>query len=159
MSLISHCKYFETLSWAPNLSPLTFIQIQASYERFEAHSWVTHLIFNSSTSPMIFVYSLLLGICSPRWIRFSKSHQGCGWSRKVCIVFSFLGDLIVETELDLGDRSEWIRVESDPSLCELHNGDVGILYGWLNFRKKSCVFVSVILIYFLFLFKFCSCLA
>jgi hypothetical protein len=64
----------------------------------------------------------------------------------------------VETELDLGDRSVWNRVERDPALCELHNGDVGILCGWLNFRKKSCVFVSLILIYFLFLFKFCSCL-
>jgi hypothetical protein len=68
------------------------------------------------------------------------------------------GDLIVETELDLGDRSEWIRVERDTALCELHNGDVGILCGWLNFRKKSCVFVSLILIYFIFLFKICSCL-
>jgi hypothetical protein len=64
----------------------------------------------------------------------------------------------VKTKLDLGDRSEWIRVEIDPSLCELHNRDVGILCGWPNFRKKSCVFVSLILIYFLFLFKFCSCL-
>jgi hypothetical protein len=45
----------------------------------------------------------------------------------------------VETELDLGDRSEWIRVERDPALCEVHNGDIGILYGWSNFRKKSCV--------------------
>jgi hypothetical protein len=35
----------------------------------------------------------------------------------------------VETELDLGDRSEWIRVERDPALCELHNGHVGILCG------------------------------
>jgi hypothetical protein len=35
----------------------------------------------------------------------------------------------VEIELDLSDRSEWIRVEIDPSLCELHNGDVCILYG------------------------------
>jgi hypothetical protein len=60
----------------------------------------------------------------------------------------------VKTELDLGDRSEWIRVERDQTLCELHTGDVGILCGWLNFRKKSCVFVSLILIYFLFLFKF-----
>jgi hypothetical protein len=66
------------------------------------------------------------------------------------------GDLIVETELDLGDRSGWIRVERDLALCELHNGDVVILCGWPNFRKKSCVFVSLILIYFLFLFKFCS---
>jgi hypothetical protein len=66
------------------------------------------------------------------------------------------GDLIVETELDLGDHSEWIRIERDSALCELHNGDVGILYGWPNFRKKSCVFVSLILIYFLFLFELCS---
>jgi hypothetical protein len=68
------------------------------------------------------------------------------------------GDLIVETELDLGDHSEWITVERDPTLCELHNGDVGNLCGWLNFRKKSCVFVPLVLIYFLFLFKLCSCL-
>jgi hypothetical protein len=64
----------------------------------------------------------------------------------------------VEAELDLGDHSEWIRVESDMALCELHNRDVGILYEWPNFRKKSCVLVSLILIYFLFLFKICSCL-
>jgi hypothetical protein len=67
-------------------------------------------------------------------------------------------NLIVEIELDLDDRSECIRVERDPTLYELHNGDVGILYGWSNFRKKSCVFVSLILIYFLFLFMFCYCL-
>jgi hypothetical protein len=64
----------------------------------------------------------------------------------------------VETELDLGDRSELIRVKRDPALCELHNRDVGILCGWPNFEKKTCVFVSLILIYFLLLFKFCSCL-
>jgi hypothetical protein len=62
----------------------------------------------------------------------------------------------VETKLDLGDRSEWIMIKRDPTLCELHNGDVGILCGWPNFRKKSCVFVSLILIYLLFLFKLCS---
>jgi hypothetical protein len=62
----------------------------------------------------------------------------------------------VETKLDLGDHSEWIRVERNPSLCELHNGDIGILCGWLNFGKKSCVFVSLIFIYFLFLLKLCS---
>jgi hypothetical protein len=64
----------------------------------------------------------------------------------------------VETELDLSDHSEWIRVERDTALYELHDGDVGILCGWPNFGKKSCVFMSLILIYFLFLFKFCSCL-
>jgi hypothetical protein len=35
----------------------------------------------------------------------------------------------VEIKLDLGDRLEWIRVERDPTLCELHNGDVGIFCG------------------------------
>jgi hypothetical protein len=68
------------------------------------------------------------------------------------------GELIIETELDLGDHSDWIRVERDPALCELHNRDVSILCEWPNFRKKSCVFVSLILIYFLFLFKLYSCL-
>jgi hypothetical protein len=62
-------------------------------------------------------------------------------------------DLIEETELDLGNHSEWIRVERDSALYELHNGDVGIVCGWPNFEKKSCVFVSLILIYFLFLFR------
>jgi hypothetical protein len=60
----------------------------------------------------------------------------------------------VETKLDHGDRSEWIRVERDSALCELHNGDVGILFGWPNFRKNSCAFVALISIYFLLLFKF-----
>jgi hypothetical protein len=64
----------------------------------------------------------------------------------------------VETELDLSDHLEWIRVQRELALCELHNGDVGIVCGWPNIGKKSCVFVSLILIYFLFLFKLCSCL-
>jgi hypothetical protein len=64
----------------------------------------------------------------------------------------------VETELDLGDRSEWIRVERDPTLCKLHNRDAGILCEWPDFRKKSCVLEFLILIYFLILFKICSCL-
>jgi hypothetical protein len=62
----------------------------------------------------------------------------------------------VETELNLGDCSEWIMVERDPALCKLHNGDVDILCGWPDFRKKSCVFVPLILVYLMFLFKFCS---
>jgi hypothetical protein len=60
----------------------------------------------------------------------------------------------VEIELDLGDRSEWIRFERDPTFCELHNGDVDILCWWPNFGKKSCVFLPPILIYFMLLLKF-----
>ena len=49
----------------------------------------------------------------------------------------------METELDFGDRSEWIRVERDPTLCDLHYGDIGILCGWPNFGKKIlCLRVS-----------------
>jgi hypothetical protein len=62
----------------------------------------------------------------------------------------------VEAELDLGDHSEWIRIERDPTLCEHHNEDVGIICGWPNFGKKSYVLLSLILIYFMFLFKICS---
>jgi hypothetical protein len=35
----------------------------------------------------------------------------------------------VETELDFDDRSDWIRVKRDLALCELHNGDIGIICG------------------------------
>jgi hypothetical protein len=50
-------------------------------------------------------------------------------------------DLIVETELDLGDHSERIRVKRDLALCELLNRNIGILCGWSNFENKSCVFL------------------
>jgi hypothetical protein len=76
------------------------------------------------------------------------------WTLKSLYCPLLFGDLIVETKLDLGDRSEWIRVERDPALCELHNGDIDILCGWPNFGKKSYVFVPLISIYFVFLFKF-----
>jgi hypothetical protein len=48
-------------------------------------------IFNSSTSSMIFVCSLLLGITSPRRTRLSESHQGFGGLQKVYIALSFVG--------------------------------------------------------------------
>jgi hypothetical protein len=51
----------------------------------------------------------------------------------------------VETELDLGDRSERFRVERDPTLCELLNGDVGHLCGEPNFENKSCVTCACLL--------------
>jgi hypothetical protein len=76
------------------------------------------------------------------------------WTSESLYCSILCGDLIVEIKLDLGDRSEWIRVERDPALYELHYGDIGILYGWPNFGKKLCVFVPLILIYFLFLLKF-----
>jgi hypothetical protein len=48
----------------------------------------------------------------------------------------------MDTELDLDDRLEWIRVERDLTLYELHNRDVGILCGWPNFEinlVSSCL--------------------
>jgi hypothetical protein len=73
---------------------------------------------------------------------------------KKFVLPSLCGDLIVETELNLSDRSEWIRVERDLALCGTYNGDVDILCGWLNIGKKFCVFLPLILIYCMFLFKF-----
>jgi hypothetical protein len=43
------------------------------------------------------------------------------WTLKSLYCPLLCGDLIVETEVDLGDHSEWIRVEKDSDLCELHN--------------------------------------
>jgi hypothetical protein len=63
------------------------------------------------------------------------------------------GDLIVETEHDLGDHSQRIRVERDSSLCELLNRDVGNFSDWLNFRNKSCDFYTCS-----FRFTYYSCL-
>jgi hypothetical protein len=62
----------------------------------------------------------------------------------------------VETELDPGDRSEWTRVERDQALYDLYNEDVGILCGWPNFEKKSCVShidLLPVLVQALFLFR------
>jgi hypothetical protein len=64
----------------------------------------------------------------------------------------------VEPKLDLGACSERIRVERDPTLCEILNGDVGILCGWLNFRNKSCVFVPIHFNLLIILAQVCSCL-
>jgi hypothetical protein len=51
----------------------------------------------------------------------------------------------VKTELDLDDRSERFRVERDPALYELLNGDVGHLCGELNFENKSCITCACLL--------------
>jgi hypothetical protein len=56
----------------------------------------------------------------------------------------------VETELDLGDRSEWISVKRNPTLCEIHNGDVGILCGGRT-SGRNLVFLCL-----LYLFTSCS---
>jgi hypothetical protein len=63
-----------------------------------------------------------------------------------------------ETELVLGYRSERIRVERDPTLCELLNGYIGNLCGWLNFGNKSCVFVPTHFDLLIVLPQVCSCL-
>jgi hypothetical protein len=61
----------------------------------------------------------------------------------------------VETELNLDDHSEWIKVERDLTLCELYNGDIGILCGWSNFGKKSCVsYIDLLHIFIQALFLF-----
>jgi hypothetical protein len=57
------------------------------------------------------------------------SHQGCDEPRKVCIALSFMGDLIVETKLDLGDRLVRFGVERDPVLYGQLNEDISNLCG------------------------------
>jgi hypothetical protein len=58
----------------------------------------------------------------------------------------------VETELEVGDRLERIRVERDPALGELLSRDVGKLCDWPNFENKSYLSSAC-----LFRFTLCSC--
>jgi hypothetical protein len=55
----------------------------------------------------------------------------------------------VETELDLGDRSERIRVERDPPLCELLNGDVGGGQTLGTNLVSLCLLISIYLLFLL----------
>jgi hypothetical protein len=83
---------------------------------------------------------------------------GCSGVTKVMVDLekfvlpSLCRDLIVKTKLDLGDRSKWIRVEKDSTLCELLDRDVGNLCGWPNIGNKSYVSSAC-----LFQFTLCSC--
>jgi hypothetical protein len=94
---------------------------------------------------MIFVCSLLLRTCPLDELGVVQESP-CLWQASKSLYCTLLrGDLIVETELDLGDRSERLRVERDSTLCELLNGDVGHFCGELNFRNKSCVTCACLL--------------
>jgi hypothetical protein len=64
------------------------------------------------------------------------------------------GDLIVETKFNLDDRSERFSVERNLTLCELLNGDVGILCGGWTLEINLVSLCLLILIYLLFLLKF-----
>jgi hypothetical protein len=88
---------------------------------------------------MISVCSLLLGTCPLDGLEIVRESPRLWWTSKSLYCSLLHGNLIVETELDLGDRSGRIRVERDPALCELLNGDVGNLCGCPNFENKSCV--------------------
>jgi hypothetical protein len=50
----------------------------------------------------------------------------------------------VKTELDIGDRSEWIRVERDMTLCELYNRDTFCKIVQLSSRMLLSVIFAII---------------
>jgi hypothetical protein len=66
------------------------------------------------------------------------SSQGLWLSPEKFVLPSSLWGLIVKTGWPWWQLGR-IRVERDPTLCELHNRDVGNLYGLPNFENKSCV--------------------
>jgi hypothetical protein len=94
---------------------------------------------------MISVCSLLLGTCPRDGLGVVRESPRLQWISESLYCPLLHGDLIVETELDLGDRSERFRVERDPTLCDLFNGDIGHLCGELNFENKSCVTCACLL--------------
>jgi hypothetical protein len=88
---------------------------------------VTFSIFISSISSTIFVCSLLLGTCPLDRLGIVQESPRLWWTSERLYCPLLHGDLIVETKLDLNNCSERIRVEGDPTLCKLLNGDVGNL--------------------------------
>jgi hypothetical protein len=87
------------------------------------------------------VCSLLLGACPLDGVGVVRESPRLWWASKSLYCPLLRGDLIVKTELDLGDHLERISVERDPTLYELINEDIGNICGWPNFRNKSCIFV------------------
>jgi hypothetical protein len=79
---------------------------------------------------MISMCSLLLGTYPLDELGVVRESLRLWWTSESLYCPLLRGDLLIETELDLGDRLERIRVERDPTLCELLNGDVGNLCGW-----------------------------
>jgi hypothetical protein len=75
---------------------------------------------------------------------------------EVCIALLFVG---IDSEDWLDLVATWgVRVERDPTFCELHNRDIGNLCGWPNFMNKSCISLCLlqftirfILVFFVFL--------
>jgi hypothetical protein len=88
------------------------------------------------------VCSLLFGIRPLDGLGVVRESPRLWWTSESLYYPLLRGDLIVEIELDLDDRSEMIRVERGTILCELLNGNVGNLCGWPNFKNKSCVFCA-----------------
>jgi hypothetical protein len=82
------------------------------------------LIFIQSTSSTIYVCSLLLGTCPLDRLDVVLKSPRLWWTSKSLYYPLLRGDLVVETELDLGDHSEGIMIEKDPTVCELLNEDV-----------------------------------
>jgi hypothetical protein len=101
---------------------------------------------------MISVCSLLLETYPLDGLGVVWESPRLWWTSESLYCSLLRGDLLVETNLDLGDRSKRIRVKRDPVLCELLNGDVGNLCGWPNFGNKSYVVCACS-----FRFTYCSC--
>jgi hypothetical protein len=115
-------------------------------------------IFNSIIPSVISVCSLMLGTCPLDGLGVVQESPRLWWSLESLYCPLLHGDLIVETELDLGNCLERFWVERDPALCELLNGDVGHLCGELNFRNKSCVTSACLLYLLIVLAQVCSCI-
>jgi hypothetical protein len=148
-----HLKYTLTHSLELKIS-LPQASIQSNLPRRDlSHPLSNPLNLQLSTSSTSFVYSLFLGIRPLDELGVVQESSRLWWTSENLYCPLLRGDLIVKTELNLGNHSARIRVERDMSLCELLNGDVGNICGWPNFGNKSCVFCACS-----FRFTYCFCL-
>jgi hypothetical protein len=128
-----------------SLSLSSFNQIQAFWDGFEPNLEWPIRSSSKSTSPTISMCSLLLVIRPLDGLGVLWEPPRLWWASKSLYCPLHCGNLIVETELDLGDHSMRFVVERDPVLYGHLNGNVGNLCGYPNFRNKSCVLCSLCL--------------
>jgi hypothetical protein len=103
-----------------------------SWEKIRAPLWVSHPIQARALHPLSrrpWLYLLLLGIWSPRWLCISQElPRIVVESQEVCIALLFVGIDSEELSWPWWQLGR-IRVERDPAICELLNGDTSNLYG------------------------------
>jgi hypothetical protein len=158
LCLFGHLLHLQTL-WNSLLSSNLLSLKFHSNPSFLREIWATLLSDPQNLQAKHFIDDLrvfvTLGDLSPRWTMVVWESPRLWRTSKSLYCPLLRGDMIVKTELNLGDCSGSFGIERDPALCWHLNGDIGNLCGLPTFGNKSCVTCACLLRFtFHFLLKF-----